>query len=58
MTSRQRKAQQDWAKAYTDYRNAERGERDRTRRALKDAATEVLKADIAAKRSSVTRRAA
>lgn len=50
MTARQRKAQDNWARAVTNYRNAARGERNRTREALRQAATNVLKADIAARK--------
>lgn len=56
MTDRQKKAQAAWAKAFADYRNAAPGERTRTREALRDAATEVLKADTEARKERRERR--
>lgn len=58
LTSRQTTARGAWRRAKWQREIAAPGERDRTAAQLRAAATEVLRSDIAARKSKTTRRAA
>jgi hypothetical protein len=58
MTTEQHATRAAWRRAMEAYRVAPRGERNRTRKARDEAATEVLRADIEARRERKIGRAA